>query len=76
MSASSPPRLLPWSSWRRAGELNHNPPADAVIVAPMTMNTANKWVAGVADTCALSVHGGGRGARDTGGGAAVLADGA
>ncbi|MFI2074292.1 MULTISPECIES: flavoprotein [Streptomyces] len=43
------------SGWRRAGEQKRNPPADAVIVAPMTMNTANKWAAGIADTYALGV---------------------
>ncbi|MEV4442643.1 flavoprotein [Streptomyces sp. NPDC049577] len=43
------------SGWRRAGEEKRNPPADAVIVAPMTMNTANKWAAGIADTYALGV---------------------
>lgn len=30
------------------------PPADAVIVAPATYNTINKWAAGVADNYALS----------------------
>ncbi|MEV4442640.1 flavoprotein [Streptomyces sp. NPDC049577] len=43
------------SGWRRAGEQKRNPPADAVIVAPMTMNTANKWAAGITDTYALGV---------------------
>ncbi|MEW2579214.1 flavoprotein [Streptomyces syringium] len=43
------------SDWRRAGEEKRNPPADAVVVAPMTMNTANKWAAGIADTYALGL---------------------
>lgn len=43
------------STWRRSGEEKRNPPADAVIVAPMTMNTANKWAAGIADTYALGL---------------------
>ncbi|MFI9719876.1 flavoprotein [Streptomyces sp. NPDC052396] len=41
--------------WRRVGEDKRNPPADALIVAPMTMNTANKWAAGFADTYALGL---------------------
>ncbi|GAA0378572.1 flavoprotein [Streptomyces blastmyceticus] len=43
------------SAWRRVGEARRNPPADAVVVAPMTMNTVNKWAAGIADTYALGV---------------------
>ncbi|CAM5447316.1 flavoprotein [Streptomyces abikoensis] len=43
------------SAWRRSGEQKRNPPADAVVVAPMTMNTANKWAAGIADTYALGL---------------------
>ncbi|MFC5718687.1 flavoprotein [Streptomyces gamaensis] len=43
------------SSWRRSGEEQRNPPADAVVVAPMTMNTVNKWAAGIADTYALGL---------------------
>ncbi|MFI0738449.1 flavoprotein [Streptomyces sp. NPDC021100] len=43
------------STWRREGEEKRNPPADAVVVAPMTMNTANKWAAGIADTYALGL---------------------
>jgi phosphopantothenoylcysteine synthetase/decarboxylase len=30
------------------------PPADAVIVAPATYNTINKWAAGIADTYVLT----------------------
>ncbi|MBZ4320223.1 flavoprotein [Streptomyces huiliensis] len=43
------------STWRREGEGKRNPAADAVVVAPMTMNTANKWAAGIADTYALGL---------------------
>lgn len=31
------------------------PPANAVVVAPATYNTINKWVAGITDTYALNV---------------------
>ena len=31
------------------------PPADAMIVAPATVNTINKWAAGIADTLALGL---------------------
>lgn len=31
------------------------PPADAVVVAPATYNTINKWAAGIADTYALNL---------------------
>ncbi|MFF3274933.1 flavoprotein [Streptomyces chrestomyceticus] len=43
------------SDWRQAGEAKRNPPPDAVIVAPMTMNSVNKWAAGIADTYALGL---------------------
>ncbi|RLU92156.1 flavoprotein [Streptomyces griseocarneus] len=43
------------STWRRSGEEKRNPPADAVVVAPMTMNSVNKWAAGIADTYALGL---------------------
>lgn len=43
------------SDWRRAGEEKRNPPPDAVIVAPMTMNSVNKWAAGITDTYALGL---------------------
>ncbi|MFD9000080.1 flavoprotein [Streptomyces sp. NPDC059582] len=42
------------SAWRRPGETRPLPPPDAVIVAPATFNTINKWAAGVADTLALA----------------------
>ncbi|MFH8751026.1 flavoprotein [Streptomyces rimosus] len=43
------------SGWRRVGEEKRNPPPDAVIVAPLTMNSVNKWAAGIADTYALGL---------------------
>jgi phosphopantothenoylcysteine synthetase/decarboxylase len=39
--------------WRRPGEPGSLPAADAVIVAPATYNTINKWSAGIADVYAL-----------------------
>ncbi|MFF0747310.1 flavoprotein [Streptomyces sp. NPDC004111] len=43
------------SSWRRSGEEKSHPKADAVVCAPMTMNTVNKLAAGIADTYALGL---------------------
>jgi phosphopantothenoylcysteine synthetase/decarboxylase len=40
------------STWRRPDEPSSVPDADAVVVAPATFNTLNKWVAGIADTLA------------------------
>ncbi|MDX3527474.1 flavoprotein [Streptomyces sp. ID05-39B] len=42
------------SAWRRPGEPRPFPDPDAVVVAPATFNTVNKWAAGVADTLALA----------------------
>ncbi|MBW8482011.1 flavoprotein [Actinomadura sp. PM05-2] len=42
------------SRYRKPGE-PHSPRADAIIVAPATFNTINKWAAGVSDTYALGV---------------------
>jgi hypothetical protein len=42
------------SSWRRPDEPASVPDADAVVVAPATFNTLNKWVAGIADTVATA----------------------
>lgn len=42
------------SQYRKPGE-PRSPKADAVIVAPATYNTINKWAAGVSDTYALGV---------------------
>ncbi len=41
--------------YRRPGEAGKLPSADAVIVAPATYNTINKWAAGISDTFALGL---------------------
>ncbi|MFE7760811.1 flavoprotein [Streptomyces sp. NPDC057438] len=41
------------SAWRRPGDPRPFPPPDAVVVAPATFNTVNKWAAGLADTLAV-----------------------
>ncbi|MFJ3305306.1 flavoprotein [Streptomyces sp. NPDC086549] len=41
------------SAWRTPADPRPFPPPDAVVVAPATFNTVNKWAAGVADTLAL-----------------------
>lgn len=41
------------SAWRTPGEPRPFPAPDAVVVAPATFNTINKWAAGIADTLAL-----------------------
>ncbi|MFE9450958.1 flavoprotein [Streptomyces sp. NPDC006739] len=41
------------SAWRSPGDPRPFPPPDAVLVAPATFNTVNKWAAGIADTLAL-----------------------
>ncbi|MDF3148580.1 MULTISPECIES: flavoprotein [unclassified Streptomyces] len=41
------------SAWRRPGDSRPFPEPDAVVVAPATFNTINKWAAGIADTLAL-----------------------
>ncbi|WP_405775043.1 flavoprotein [Streptomyces sp. NBC_01538] len=41
------------SAWRRPGDPRPFPAPDAVLVAPATFNTLNKWAAGIADTLAL-----------------------
>ncbi|WP_141208330.1 flavoprotein [Streptomyces griseorubiginosus] len=41
------------SAWRRPGEPRPFPEPDAVVVAPATFNTVNKWAAGIADTLAV-----------------------
>ncbi|MET7656425.1 MULTISPECIES: flavoprotein [unclassified Streptomyces] len=40
-------------TWRRPGDPRPFPEPDAVVVAPATFNTVNKWAAGIADTLAL-----------------------
>ncbi|MFF5340281.1 flavoprotein [Streptomyces althioticus] len=41
------------SAWRRPGDPRPFPAPDAVVVAPATFNTVNKWAAGIADTLAV-----------------------
>lgn len=40
---------------RRPDEQDRLPSADAVLAAPLTFNTINKWAAGVSDTLALGL---------------------
>ncbi|MER5209834.1 flavoprotein [Streptomyces sp. NPDC002838] len=42
------------SAWRGPGDPRPFPPPDAVVVAPATFNTLNKWAAGLADTLAVA----------------------
>jgi hypothetical protein len=42
------------SQYRKPGQ-PRSPKADAIIVAPATYNTINKWAAGVSDTYALGI---------------------
>ena len=42
------------SEYRGPGEPK-SPPADAIIVAPATFNTINKWANGISDTYALGI---------------------
>ncbi|MFC9931407.1 flavoprotein [Streptomyces sp. NPDC127190] len=41
------------SAWRSPADPRPFPPPDAVVVAPATFNTVNKWAAGIADTLVL-----------------------
>ncbi|WP_233563139.1 flavoprotein [Micromonospora musae] len=43
------------SEWRRPGEPDVLPEADAVVVAPATFNTINKWALGISDNLALGI---------------------
>jgi phosphopantothenoylcysteine synthetase/decarboxylase len=43
------------SVYKDPGEPDVLPPPDAVIVAPATVNTVNKWAAGICDTLALGI---------------------
>ncbi|WP_395109256.1 flavoprotein [Actinomadura sp. SCN-SB] len=43
------------SEFRMPGESNGLPAADAVVVAPATLNTINKWAMGIGDTFAVSL---------------------
>lgn len=43
------------SEYKNPGDLDVLPPADAILVAPATVNTVNKWACGIADTLALGM---------------------
>ena len=43
------------SEYKNPGEPDLLPDPDAVIVAPATVNTINKWAAGICDTLALGI---------------------
>jgi phosphopantothenoylcysteine synthetase/decarboxylase len=43
------------SDYKSPGEPDLLPPADAMIVAPATVNTVNKWAAGITDTLVLGL---------------------
>jgi phosphopantothenoylcysteine synthetase/decarboxylase len=43
------------SDYRMPDEPDELPPADAVVVAPATFNTMNKWAAGITDTFAAGL---------------------
>jgi Flavoprotein len=43
------------SEYKNPGEPDVLPGADAIIVAPATVNTINKWAAGICDTLALGI---------------------
>lgn len=42
-------------TYKYPGEPDLLPPADAMLIAPATVNTINKWAAGIADTLALGL---------------------
>jgi phosphopantothenoylcysteine synthetase/decarboxylase len=48
---AAPVRVSP----RRPNEEDPFPKADAVLAAPLTFNTINKWAAGISDTLALGL---------------------
>jgi phosphopantothenoylcysteine synthetase/decarboxylase len=43
------------SEYKNPGEPDLLPDADAIILAPATVNTINKWAAGICDTLALGI---------------------
>lgn len=43
------------SAYRMPNEPKALPPADAVVVAPATFNTVNKWASGIADNFAIAL---------------------
>lgn len=44
------------SRYKHPDEPDALPPADAVVVAPATFNTVNKWALGISDTLALGLR--------------------
>lgn len=43
------------TSYKNPGDPDVLPPADAMVVCPATVNTVNKWAAGITDTLALGL---------------------
>jgi phosphopantothenoylcysteine synthetase/decarboxylase len=43
------------SQYKQPDEADVLPPPDAIVVAPATFNTINKWAAGISDTLALGL---------------------
>lgn len=43
------------SGYKNPGDPDVLPPPDAIVVAPATVNTVNKWSAGITDTLALGL---------------------
>ena len=43
------------SNYKHPGDVDVLPGADAIVVAPATVNTVNKWACGIADTLALGM---------------------
>lgn len=43
------------SDYKNPGDLDALPDPDAIVVAPATVNTVNKWACGIADTLALGM---------------------
>ncbi|MFF2542824.1 flavoprotein [Kitasatospora sp. NPDC058063] len=43
------------SAWRRPGDPRPLPDPDAIVVAPATFNSINKWALGISDTLALGI---------------------
>ncbi len=43
------------TGYKNPGDADVLPPADAIIVAPATVNTVNKWAAGIADCLVLGL---------------------
>ncbi len=43
------------SEYKLLGEADALPKADAIVVAPATFNTINKWALGIADTLAVGI---------------------